>query len=51
MKTTCGANKLDLTAFSFPKGQMWALLSQDALKVPGAGPLVQESQDLESRAL
>lgn len=43
MKTTCGANQLDLTPFSFQKGQMWALLSEDALKVPGCGPLIQKT--------
>lgn len=43
MKTTRGANQLDLAPFSFQKGQMWALLSQDALKVPGCGPLIQKT--------
>lgn len=51
MKTTRGANQLDLIPFSFQKGKMWAFLSQNALKVPGCGPLVPKSQNLPSKAL
>lgn len=48
MKTTCRANKLNLTPFSFQKGQIQALIFQDALKVRGCGCSVPKREPRQS---